>query len=276
MTKRPTDVALVPQERLLPSEAGSLAREMGRTYLQTVRFFRTQLGRSLDEADRDARALLAHRAEQVLEAPPEQVSWLGLGQLMEHDPEQGEAVWEGIKAAARDELDSGHRAAAALEFNGEPWHRAQFLAVRQAFRDEWQPQGGVEDSLIDVLAQAHSAYLGWLSVLHVRTTVDVARTSRTTRTHQHWEPPRIEEAAAVEQASAMVDRFNKLFLRTLRALRDLRRYGPVIVQNPQQVNIGTQQLNTVQPQGARSAESEDGPLPAIEGQRVRRQKRTKD
>ena len=45
----------------------------------------------------------------------------------------------------------------------------------------------------------------------------------------------------------MVDRFNRLFLRTLRALRDLRRYAPtVMIQDAGQVNIGQQQVNAVQ------------------------------
>ena len=45
----------------------------------------------------------------------------------------------------------------------------------------------------------------------------------------------------------MVDRFNKLFLRTLRALRDLRRYAPtVMIYNAGQVNIGQQQVNAAQ------------------------------
>ena len=42
----------------------------------------------------------------------------------------------------------------------------------------------------------------------------------------------------------MVDRFNRLLLRTLRALRDLRRYSSqVVVQNANQVNVGQQQVN---------------------------------
>ena len=45
----------------------------------------------------------------------------------------------------------------------------------------------------------------------------------------------------------MADRYNRLFLRSLRQLRDLRRYRvPVTINNPQQVNIaadGGQQLN---------------------------------
>ncbi|MDP9311928.1 MAG: hypothetical protein M3R24_13770 [Chloroflexota bacterium] len=42
----------------------------------------------------------------------------------------------------------------------------------------------------------------------------------------------------------MADRFNRLFLRTLRQLRDLRRYTPpMVINNPTQVNIANQQVN---------------------------------
>jgi hypothetical protein len=54
----------------------------------------------------------------------------------------------------------------------------------------------------------------------------------------------MSESQAVEQAAAMADRYNRIFLRTLRALRDLRRYAPaVIVQNAGQVNVRGQQVN---------------------------------
>jgi hypothetical protein len=49
---------------------------------------------------------------------------------------------------------------------------------------------------------------------------------------------------AEPEATAMVDRYNKMFIRTLRALRDLRRYAPsVVIQNAGQVNVGSQQVN---------------------------------
>jgi hypothetical protein len=51
---------------------------------------------------------------------------------------------------------------------------------------------------------------------------------------------------------AMVERWNRVFLRTLRALRDFRRYAPtVMIQNAGQVNIGSQQVNVADaaPQG---------------------------
>jgi hypothetical protein len=57
-------------------------------------------------------------------------------------------------------------------------------------------------------------------------------------------PPIVTASQAVEQTAGMADRFNRMFLRTLRALRDLRRYSPtVIVQNAGQVNVGEQQVN---------------------------------
>jgi hypothetical protein len=60
----------------------------------------------------------------------------------------------------------------------------------------------------------------------------------------NWEPPRVTGFQAVEQAGAMVERFNRIFVRTLRALHDLRRRGPaVIVQNVGQVKIGEQPAN---------------------------------
>jgi hypothetical protein len=46
----------------------------------------------------------------------------------------------------------------------------------------------------------------------------------------------------------MVNRWNRMFLRNLRALRDMRRYmPPVVVNNPGQVNIAQQQVNVTEP-----------------------------
>src|SRR5687768_6938155 len=60
----------------------------------------------------------------------------------------------------------------------------------------------------------------------------------------HWKPPRIGVAETIDQSAAMVDRFHRLFLRTLRALRDYRRHASqVVVQNAAQVNVGAVQQN---------------------------------
>jgi hypothetical protein len=41
----------------------------------------------------------------------------------------------------------------------------------------------------------------------------------------------------------MVERCHRIYLRTLKALQDLRRRTPVIVRRAAQVNIGQQQVN---------------------------------
>jgi len=49
------------------------------------------------------------------------------------------------------------------------------------------------------------------------------------------------EQEAVEHAAQVADRYNRLFLRTLRQMRDLRRYQvPVTINNLQQVNIAAE------------------------------------
>ena len=164
--------------------------------------------------------------------------------LAEQDPNLMHELWERAKNEAARELASGHRAAGALEFMGTPWDRARFLAMRAAFREEWRPRGGVEDALIDAMAQAFTVYLDWLRLLHTRSGSEAALEAASIGREGHWQPPRVEVAAAIEEAAAMADRFHRMFLRSLRALRDLRRYvGPVIVQQAGQVNVGDQQVN---------------------------------
>lgn len=227
-------------------ESGSLAREMSRGYLKLVEWYRQEMQLSAGEADEKARAHHDREwARRALDQPADQVSWAGLGALAEHDPEAAGATWERIKAAARDELASGHRAAAVLECTGGPWERAQFLAIRTAFREEWQPRGGIEAALVDQMAQAHAYYQHWLSRLHVQASTEARMQDAKRQRDGYWDPPRVDTAEAMDQAAGMTDRFHRLFLRALRALRDLRRYAPtIVVANAGQVNVsGGSQLN---------------------------------
>src|SRR5262249_2722931 len=96
----------------------------------------------------------------------------------------------------------------------------------------------------DVMAQAQAGWLRWMDTLELRTTLESTTNKRLREAHGCWQPPRVRDAEAVEQAAAMVERFNRIFLRILRALRDLRRYAlAVIVQNAGQVNVAGQQVN---------------------------------
>jgi oxalate decarboxylase/phosphoglucose isomerase-like protein (cupin superfamily) len=63
---------------------------------------------------------------------------------------------------------------------------------------------------------------------------------------EHWKrrPSNQYLLQEEEKAVAMIERFNRMFTRTLRALRDLRRYGGQIrIESARQVNIGDKQIN---------------------------------
>ena len=66
----------------------------------------------------------------------------------------------------------------------------------------------------------------------------------------NWIPPRVAEQNAIEHAMQMRDRYNRLFLRTLRQLRDFRRYStPITINYPRQVNMaadGGKQVNVAE------------------------------
>jgi hypothetical protein len=229
-------------------ETMSVASQLAHDYANMARFLRDQMELPVEEAFRRAAdpGCATEERERLLTGPPDQVNWIGLQQLYAHDPEAGQAVWEHVKRAAHQHRTSGHQAAEPLDFRKRPWERAQFLALRAAFIDEWRPCGGIELALIDTLAQTYSCYLFWLGELHVRSSLEVDRHDPKRRDRWEWDPPRMEAGAAIDQAAAMVERFNLLFLRTLRALRDLRRNEPVIVRQAGQVNVGARQVNVAQ------------------------------
>jgi len=242
VTDETTAVARSEQDRAV-AEVGSLAREMGRAYRERVEHLRKEM--SVEKADAwagDGGAQLA----ALEQTPPDQLDWWVLGRAAELDAERARAAWERTLAAARDELVGGHRAARAVQATGSPWERAQFLAILESFERDWQPRGGIEGTLVETLAQAYTAQLGWLARLTVLSNTEAQRQDREIEERGRWAPPTLEDAAAIDQAAAMVDRFNRLFMRTLRSLRDLRRYGAsVVVQNVGQFNLGQAQVNIV-------------------------------
>jgi hypothetical protein len=141
------------------------------------------------------------------------------------------------------------------------WNIARYLGVRESFIDDWQPQGGIEVAMIDMLAQSYFQWQYWLEQtvkrsqtrereLHPKYSEWLERRNSELQangiTEGYWDRPLVTEQQALEHAVQMADRFNRIFMRTLRQLRDLRRYSPVTINNPNQVNIATdggQQIN---------------------------------
>lgn len=194
----------------------------------------------------------AHRARLVAGAtdvPPESVSWGDLDILTEVDAEAGEALWGRMRQAAREELDSGWRAARAItgRVDDEAWDRVRFLGVRDALREEWQPRVGVESSLVDMLAQIQTTFEIWMlrHIERIGVTGRVTTREETARAEMDgvYVTLRVSDKEELDQSAAMADRWQRAYLRTVRALRDLRRHAPVVIQSAGQVNIGGQQIN---------------------------------
>jgi len=218
---------------------------MAAAYQRMTTYYREQM--QLTPAEAHARATDAGDEDyqrHLLAKPADQVSWGQLQVLAEKNPAAVHAVWERLKAESTDELSSGHRAMEALSFDSGPWDRAQFLAIRRGFLDEWQPRGGIELALLDTLAQTWAGYLWWLRQLHMVSTTEGKMEVVLLKRDGHWKPPRVGVAETIDQSAAMMDRFHRLFLRTLRALQEHRRHAPtVVVQNAAQVNVGAVQQN---------------------------------
>jgi hypothetical protein len=245
-TITPTDHVTNPPTVREIQEAGPLARELASVFRSIVDYEKECLARTAPEALAKVEVPVSSKYEaNVLRGPADRASWSGLEAVVRKDPEAVARRWEEIKREALDELQSGYRAAKAMEsYFSTPWKRAQFLAIRQDLADEWQPRNGIERQLIDTMAQAQTSMLFWQERLNDLLMLEHTDAKQNYNELGKWLLPRVKEDEAVDQAGAMVDRFNRIFLRTLRALRDLRRYTPpVIVQNARQVNVGGQQVN---------------------------------
>jgi hypothetical protein len=183
--------------------------------------------------------------------------------LFEFAPRVAEHLWEEVKKEGRKEFESGHLAANAMlpvGYMRDAWSVARYLGLRESFIDEWNPKGGIELSLIDMLAQAFFQWQFWLE--------QTVKRSQTREREEHpeykkwqyqrnqsqekswddgfWLRPYVTEQQAIEHAVQMADRWHRIYMRTLRQLRDFRRYSPVTINNPNQVNIATdsrQQVN---------------------------------
>jgi len=246
-----------------------LAREMTAALREMVQAYEQEEGLSTPDAVARIREDQLEEEQRALHGPPWHVSWLDLEGLLQRDPQKYERRREEIKRAARDELQTGHRASGPVEVYGStPWDRARFLALRQELAGGWQPRNGVERQLVDTMAQAQTAVEYWLQALMAKAAREARLEQAKLREKETSGPSGTTEFQAVEQAGAMVARFNRIFLRTLRALRDLRRGPqPVFVQNAGQVNVAQQQVNVAQGAGGRNGAAGD-PVPDAIGRGI--------
>ncbi|MFO0904277.1 MAG: hypothetical protein U0939_14840 [Pirellulales bacterium] len=201
---------------------------------------RTQYG--LTPADA-AKMVDADAVERHLSCPTDAISWDSLDAVAHHDPARAANVWEIVKEEARTELATGIRADRVVETgDANCITRARFPAIRDELMCDWRPTTGQERLLIDTMARALATEEHWH---HRMMLLDALENDE--EEPSGYKTPRLPMAAAIDQAANLVDRFNRIYMRALRQLRDLRRYTPkVIVTNARQVNVGPTQVNVTE------------------------------
>ena len=236
-----------PDGKTARDDPTTVARAMAKSYRDMVEFFRTYYEMSIsdavaktewkDEPEEAKRAFVEKR-------PVDELSWFDFSTAAEIDPSLSESLWEKVKREAVEEFLGGHRGADTIDGDESPWDRARYLAIRNGFIDDWKPDGAVELSLIETLAQCYTLYLQWMKRMALQTVYDATRVNNDLKRNHRWEPPRLDAAETIEHVAMMVERFHRLYVRTLRSLRDLRRYsGPLYIQKAGQVNVANQQVN---------------------------------
>ena len=207
----------------------------------------------------------AARARECLADEPDargadQVSWGDLTNLLEHDPERGQAAWKRLKDEACQELLTGIRVARSLErpVTNRPYERAQLMVILDGLRASLAPRDGLEDLLVQQMASAYELHLRWQGLVVQRMESEVWQGERDRRRaleqmsphqrerHQEmdgWMPPRLAESEALEQAVLMADRYQRAFLRLMKAFRDNRRLVGAVIVAGGQVNIAEHQIN---------------------------------
>ena len=92
----------------------------------------------------------------MMRLPFESLHFVDLLKLQEFAPRVAERFWERAKGEGRKEFESGHLAANItfpVGYMKGLWNIARYLGVRESFIDDWNPQGGIEVALIDMMAQ---------------------------------------------------------------------------------------------------------------------------
>jgi hypothetical protein len=148
--------------------------------------------------------------------------------VVDRNPEAMAAIWSDLRAAARDELESGHRTAQALNWAGRPWDRARFLAIRDNFRADVDPATGFQTALLEIAAESFGDFLGWTESLHMQADTEADLERHDIRRHGKWKPQRLTSSEALAQSARMADRAHTRLLQTLGALAACRRETPAL------------------------------------------------
>jgi hypothetical protein len=248
--------ALTPEERT-HAELVASRRELVDAVVRQVAFEVRQMGLSPDEARERHRQTRLADPDAI---PSAQISWLDLSALNEEDPVKAQALWQRFKREAAEELAGGVRVSRTLErpLVDDPAERAAFLAVVAGLRGSLAPRDALEHLLVQQMAAAFHLHLRWQEIAVRRMEEEVWQAERDKRRtfdnmsprereryedNHGWLPPRLAEREALEQAAVLSDRYQRSFLRLMKAFRDNRKLFASLIVAGGQVNIGEQQVN---------------------------------
>ncbi|MCA1600377.1 MAG: hypothetical protein LC776_01595 [Acidobacteria bacterium] len=151
----------------MESEARQIVAEAAQSSIDTIEFYKSERGGGLPhkEAFEQARKIQEWRREHVEGLLPEKVDWEHLAAVAEVNTDDALKLWARVREAADDELESGMRGAKVMGHT-TPYGLAQYLAIRDSFADQWQPQGGIEAAMIDMMTVSFSLQMYWSTVAH--------------------------------------------------------------------------------------------------------------
>ena len=207
-----------------------------------------ELKETLETAEASVQKIHRWQADtgEVDTAGPEGLDWNLLDAAFAEDPSRALAAWERLKQTGIQEQATGDRALRSLVGN-TPWERTQFLALWHSIANEVQPRGGVEYALIDSMALTFTQHLAWLTTADNLRAYEAKAEQQSIDKSYRWEPPRMASSDWIQLSIEMADRYQRMFIRAARTLKDLRRTAPqVMVGAAGQVNVGAQQVNVAE------------------------------
>lgn len=205
------------------------------------------------------------------------MTWQAMARLEDEQPGSFATLWERIKEYARDELESGQRAASVAVGDQRPISKARFLVLREKYIREWEPRNVLESQMIDAICQAQTIREYWLRLATERVAVECEIEQYCVEQNGKRSERSIDGSESAREAREEAERWDRVFIRAVRALRDLRRYtAPVIVNNQGgQVNVaadGGQQVNVQKKRRNRTKDKHKGAIVALHSRRLRLEK----